>query len=399
MTQTTSSAEPLTLLRYSNATVFLDDSLAAEANRLRSALQHFEATCRESAFRLQVSSAADSLVQYAQQARRVDLWVRDVAVGFQLADGGGVYAPVIDGGGVMWGVSEAAAGGVVRGIADAGRRWVLEHGDEYTNDLERTQALLTYLYNFVDTPAERELLDYFISDFEKLVDYIKLIKDFKDLDKLDSIHGFNYPGEIIVYGGSKVKSLAGWSKGLPHLKIPETGSFSKLIFDHNVLKFSGQSALYEGREALLPSSKMGVAFAAIGLAFTASHNWDEYKEQGVQKVACGTVVDATLDTGLSTIGTVGGAYAGGVLLGAGLAAISGGTLAPIGIALGSKAGGFLGGIAGSWVADRIQETDFDEWATDQLDEGVDAANKFVANTVVKVEDALAPAVQNVSDWF
>lgn len=427
MTQSTSSAEPLILLRYSDTLILVDDGLGAEANRLRSALQHFEATCREPGFRMLVSHVADALVQYAQRARAVDLWVRDVGVGFQLAAGGGMYGPVSTVAiGTLWAGSGSLVAGTTSEITDAGRRWLLEHADEYADDVQRGRALLDYLLGFVDTPAERELLDDLFSDASEINDYRELLDEFRDFSKeLHSIRGFAYPGEVIVYGGYGVKASLGWATHLTHLNIPETSNFFKLISDGNLLKLSGQSALHEGREALLPSSKLGVAFAVIGLGFTAADNWTEYKNDGVQKVACGTLVDATLDVGLSTLGTAGGAFAGGALLGAGLGAVSGGVLAPVGVAIGSKVGGVLGGMAGSWVSERIQETGFDEWATDNLDAGLDWATDetgaFMADVsenlggaladasattganlstaAASIENALAPTIQTVVSWL
>ena len=92
MTQSTSSAEYLKLYHYSDAALQLDSSLVVEANRLRGALLHFEATCREPAFRQSVSHVADGMVMYGARAAVVDAWVRVVGLGFQAADGGGLAA-------------------------------------------------------------------------------------------------------------------------------------------------------------------------------------------------------------------------------------------------------------------------------------------------------------------
>ena len=143
MSQTTSSAEPLKLLRYSDTMVLVDDALGAEANRLRSALEHFEATCREPAFRLRVSHVADSLVQYAQQARGIDLWVRDVAVGFQLADSGGVYDAVTDAQMCLLPVSAVgAAEDMPDESEEAIKQWLQENQGKYASFEEWQQAFI-----------------------------------------------------------------------------------------------------------------------------------------------------------------------------------------------------------------------------------------------------------------
>ena len=62
MTQSTSSAVYTQLFRYSDVTLQLDTNLLGEARSLRGALEHFEATCREVAFRQSVAYVADGIV-------------------------------------------------------------------------------------------------------------------------------------------------------------------------------------------------------------------------------------------------------------------------------------------------------------------------------------------------
>jgi hypothetical protein len=90
MAQFVSSAEPEKLFRYSSFGMQVDRELTLEAARLASALQHFEATCTEPGFQVGVGHLGDGLRGYAGQSESVDSWVRQVGLGFQMADRGGV---------------------------------------------------------------------------------------------------------------------------------------------------------------------------------------------------------------------------------------------------------------------------------------------------------------------
>ena len=84
MTDSISSAEPQKLFRYSDAGARIDRDLDAESRRLAGKLQHFEAVCTEE--RVPVSHLSSALAGYAGQTELVDVWVRRVGVGFQMAD-------------------------------------------------------------------------------------------------------------------------------------------------------------------------------------------------------------------------------------------------------------------------------------------------------------------------
>lgn len=86
MTQAISSAEFKQLYRYADITLLLDAGLIEQARSLHGSLEHFEATCRESGFRLLVAHVAEWMAQHGAAAKVVDDWVRIVGQGFQLAD-------------------------------------------------------------------------------------------------------------------------------------------------------------------------------------------------------------------------------------------------------------------------------------------------------------------------
>jgi len=90
MTQSTSSAEPEKLFRYSDFGLQLDHELISEAGRLSSSLRHFEHTCTEPGFRMSVAQHADSLGSHGTQCESLDSWVGTVGRGFQAADSVGL---------------------------------------------------------------------------------------------------------------------------------------------------------------------------------------------------------------------------------------------------------------------------------------------------------------------
>jgi len=81
-----SSAEPEKLFRYSDFGTQLDGELVSEAVRLTATLQHFEFVCTEPGFRMNVVQLGEALHDYGTYSESVDLWVRLVGKGFQMAD-------------------------------------------------------------------------------------------------------------------------------------------------------------------------------------------------------------------------------------------------------------------------------------------------------------------------
>lgn len=86
MSYATSSAQPAQLYRYAVVAGRIDHELASEAGSLGACLRHFEATCREPGYTVNVSSLADALRAYARAAEPVDRWVQEVGRGFERAD-------------------------------------------------------------------------------------------------------------------------------------------------------------------------------------------------------------------------------------------------------------------------------------------------------------------------
>lgn len=425
MSQTTSSAEPLKLVRYSDTLVLVDDALGAEANRLRAALEHFEATCREPAFRLRVSHVADSLVQYAQQARGIDLWVRDVGVGFQLADGGGMYTPVAGIDACLLPVTNGTqTGSIPQKILEAARQWLLEHADEFPNPDELKKALIAYLESLFDTEEERQAIGNIRSaiketketwDLVELIGYIGLSGVI-----LHPVRGNDWIGEVTIHGSEDFLDSLGWSRKLRNMQFPTTGGVWSYFKDADLQKYAKQSGAHAFKESF---GLINIAFAAID---EAPDNWKQYHDDGMVKVGCGLAVDTTMKVACGAAGAGLGAWAGGAAGGALLGAMSGGLLAPVGVAIGSKVGGYFGAKGGEWVADQIQErTEIDEWATDGLNAGVEwvgneagdalsdaseaagealsdasaATGAALDSAASAIDNALSSAVTNVAGWF
>jgi GH24 family phage-related lysozyme (muramidase) len=90
MSRSISSSQPTTLFRYSDTAVSLDREVSGTAARLAGTLQHFEATCRESGFRVRVSHLPPSIRSHAESAQQIDIWVQYVGQGFVHADSQGI---------------------------------------------------------------------------------------------------------------------------------------------------------------------------------------------------------------------------------------------------------------------------------------------------------------------
>jgi hypothetical protein len=413
MTLATSSAEPLMLVRYSDALVLVDDALAAEANRLRSALQHFEATCREPGFHMQVSHVADALVQYAQRAHVVDLWVRDVGVGFQLADGGGMYRPLLGAPLRLLPVAAEKTADEVPGESQEDvRQWLAENQGGYGSYEEWKQAFIArFPYLAVamgltlTTDQWHKVFDLGYSAFITRADSIRLYRNLRVED------GFAYAGQKIISGGSSLKELAGWSRKLTHLKLPNAYQFGQILNSPNVGNLVGKSALSEMKGVLRPATKLGGLLLIAGIAINGWENWGEYNEEaGFSKVVTGTVVDTSIDLGCTAVG----AGVGAVLLGGAGFMIGG----PLGAAVGAKIGGFAGGIAGGFYAQEVKKSNLDEeltdaldnmlpdsldnaldWTGEQLSTATGKAASALSGASAQIGHALAPAIYGIAELF
>jgi outer membrane lipoprotein SlyB len=289
-------------------------------------------------------------------------------------------------------------------------KWLLEHADEFENAAELESALQAYLWSYIDTKEERDAIG-------KKIDYGQLGRSLWQIARYLRVRqGFEYAGEVVIRGASHLTDTIGWSANLTHLAMPGIYNLLKPGGYINFVQLTGKSALKQGWDAL-PTSKLGVALAAVDVYFAWLDNKEDYAGEGAQKIACGTIVDSVIVIGAGAAGATAGSFIGGVTLGAALGAVSGGLLAPVGVAVGSA----VGGMVGSWVADEIRKTEFDEWATDQLDAGLDQAGDALAdasesvgdaladasaatgatlsNAAAQIESAFAPAVQNVVNLF
>jgi len=81
-----SSAEPSKLLRYSARACQMDEELLSESQCLAGALQRFEASCREPAYRISTAYLAEQLRNRSRQDSDTDVGVRRVGEKFRLAD-------------------------------------------------------------------------------------------------------------------------------------------------------------------------------------------------------------------------------------------------------------------------------------------------------------------------
>jgi hypothetical protein len=403
-----SSAEPRILIDYSNAMVSLDQLLGVEANHLRTALQRFESTCRESAFQMRVSHIADQLTHYSTWAQGVDAWVRDVGVNFQLADMGGVYSPVAEGSATLFTVAAGEPAEISEAQAAAIAEWWAATEGKYATAEERRQAFSVRFSSLavgmgLTLPASTWHLI-----FDKLHGGLATSRDVSFIrNTLRVYSGTTYDGQKILKGGSAVKELIGWSQKLTHIKLPDAYQVGKILHSPQVGSLVGQSALKEAWSSIKPAGRVGGILLAIGAVLSIGENWGQYyATDGFSKVASGTLVDLGIDASCTVVG----AGIGAVLFG-GAGFVLGG---PVGAAAGAKIGGYLGSIAGSWYANEVKKSDLDEQLTndidnrlaDKVDQGLDRIGEGIAGvgeqvgaSVTLIGNALAPAVQSVVKLF
>jgi len=370
MAQTVSSSEPNRLAGYSQHMAQVDEFLVAQAQRMRRSLLDYEVVCRDPEFSVRVSHLADAVSQHGHTCRPIDTWVGIVAVGFIRADEGWdgtrsaeAYAVPPSGDGFVrsdnWPLLALSGAGIVASGVETG------FFDSQLFGLLRRGGL-NDLYEFGQTA-----------------------RDISRVGGLAPTPGYGYVGQVNLYGGADLKSLYGWSRHLTHMRFD-------MSYADNIVKLSGQSGLHAAHESILPSTKLGAAFLAIQVTFVTAENWNEYQEEGLTKVAAGTVVDSAITVGLTAAGVGVGAMAGGALLGAALGVVSGGTLAPVGVAVGSKVGGFVGSWAGDWLAEEMLSTQADEWLTDKLDAGVDEGVDAALEQAEAAARATVELVDNVA---
>ncbi|MCB9120422.1 MAG: hypothetical protein M9936_02495 [Caldilinea sp.] len=371
MAWTISSSEPSRLSDYASQMVEVDKALIIQASQLRSVLLSYESSCSEPGFSVRVSYLVDGVNQHSNTCHPIDLWVGLVSLGFLRADSseyGGtrianIYGQFSSGENLIW--------------ADNWPLFALIGAGMATSDVGKgsSDAL------FWDALKK--------GSFGDLYEAGEAISDVYHVGGLNPTSGFSYVGQVNLHGGGDLKAAYGWSRNLSHMRFDMT-------YANNIVKLSGQSGLHEARESILPSTKLGLAFTAIELTFIGVENWGEYHDDGLTKVAAGTVVDSAITIGLTAAGAGVGAAAGGVVLGAALGALTGGTLAPVGVAVGSKVGGLVGSWAGGWLADQVLSTEADEWLTDQLDAGIDEAAALIADQTQTAVKGTLEIVDNIA---
>jgi cell wall-associated NlpC family hydrolase len=86
MTLAISSAIPNNLIRYSHTGLNINDELISEARHLANVLNHFEVTCREAGYALNVSYLAIKLQNYGIEANNLDRAVGEIGRLFWLSD-------------------------------------------------------------------------------------------------------------------------------------------------------------------------------------------------------------------------------------------------------------------------------------------------------------------------
>jgi len=365
----------------------LDQQIAVYSYSLRSVLQRFEASCIEPGFALHISPLADQVSSYGRNADHLDVWVGKVGMGFAEAD---------------------RSGGLSFGMDDLTRLFLLQFLSQNTTGLTATkfqmaqwgqslqdimnldaqdrQTLLSFLKQSVinsDPKGFRDFLDVAHGGRDTIKDLLLIAEKFHT--KL----GDYYPGQVRISTGGELRDALNWSKHLSHMKM-DVGGVWNLALDSGKKDFT---------EQFVPSSALGkmLIFAEIG--FIGYHNWQEYKDEDTSKIVTGTVVDSAIKLGCAAAGAGIGSVSGGFLLGGALGFVSGGLLAPVGVAIGSRVGGFLGGMVGDAVADKILETDFDEKATDFIDDSLDNAVEGVHQAVENIDNAFASAIGDITRLF
>jgi len=185
MTSSTSSAEPAELYLYSDSGRRINAELSAEASRLASVLAHFSATCTE--YPVPVGDIPGHITSYSSQADSVDVWVRQVGLGFEAAD----------------------------------RTALLQqrYGDAGAAGPARPSLMPAWLLAFLGSGLSKQwdVIDDGYEAFEGIWRSAGFVGG------LTVRSGDSYPGEVIISGSSDLKEAAGWSGNLTHMEWDPEG--------------------------------------------------------------------------------------------------------------------------------------------------------------------------------
>ncbi len=205
------------------------------------------------------------------------------------------------------------------------------------------------------------------------------------------VKGTTYPKQLEVRGSKEILEMAFLNPNLRHLKGETKNILQKMIFNPS------KNAIPKK----VPSTIISDFF--VTLADNVLDNWEEYKceAQNWQKTVAGIAIDTTVDTVLLGLGSAGGTFAGGVIGGALLGVVSGGTLAPLGVTIGANVGGILGsyasGIVSDWIKDQKLYKDMKEVLVDKgadlIDETVQTGQKMVEDGQKVAQETITTVIQ------
>lgn len=246
-----------------------------------------------------------------------------------------------------------------------------------------------------------------IGNLSELYDFYQLIKDKNYLVTLLStiyaVPATNYPGHIIYYGSEAAKKLTYIDLDETPMKINFQNTFIKpfaksLIsdvknimknsFDYKLLNFNPLD-IKQWKSFNLKKVNVGGALNIIGLVAGAysdwNDNWEAYKGDST-KTTVATGVDVVGGTVFNIGGTIFGSAVGGFVLGSFLGAISGGTLAPVGIAIGSRGGAIIGGIAGNVLFEHVKDKEWYKDFKDNLGQTIKDAPAKIKGQIQELND-------------
>jgi len=351
MAQSTSSAEPEKLFRYSDFGTRLDHELVSESYRLAARLQHFEAKCTEPGYQVSVGHLADALRSYGSQGESTNGWVRQVGKDFQMAD-------------QIWSGARFLPGALVGGT------WALPGGALGMDSIVTLRSLLA-VPDWLEKSISQNI-DTLLTDGAELIDWFN---DFRDWAAIPAALALDYTiqdGKVIISGSRFLKKFVGLSSYLTRIR-------PKNLPRHR--------------------ARFGTAVSLLSLLPQWLRDVREYRDEGAARLMSALAVDGALKSVISVIAGAGGSWLGGTLV---LALLGASATAPAVV---------VGGVVGGVILCRVGDEVFD-WLDESgiRDEAIDTVTPVIApvvdeivttgrQTAKAVDDALSSAIeaiQNVS---
>lgn len=338
MSTATSSARYTDLYDYCRAAEQIDHDLINQADRLADRLNHFEATCRESSFRVGSDSLGPALRSYGVQALPVDRTVRTVGERFERAD-------------ACWASVMPSAMSLPDSIKE----------DSWLSRLSFVNLLL----------AGGWVVDKLI----KIDAPFQLSEGTARLLSIFAIHlrESKIPGNVGV-------SASGWARWLWGLNA----RYAKLSTIANTM--------FGFRHALTHIGVLSVLSIVPASLKQIKANAQQYALDPIG-MAAANVIDLEFIAVTSLVGVAGGAKIG---------AVTGGAIGTLilpgpGTAVGVFIGGVVGGVIGGWVAGKAQDAFFTSDFRENMIAGISHKSTQLIDTVQTMGQELSVAVDKKAE--